>query len=38
MTKDISEGPLGMASKESELIGKIKDVAKRRVRFLTRRL
>lgn len=38
MTKDISEGPLGMVSKESELISKIKNIAKRRVRFLTRRI
>jgi two-component system chemotaxis response regulator CheB len=38
MTKDISDGPLGMASKEVELIGKVKDVAKRRIRFLTKRL
>ncbi len=38
MTKDISDGPLGMASKEAELIGKVKDVAKRRFSFLVRRL
>ena len=38
ITKDISGGPLGMASKEGELIGKIKDVARKRVRFLTKRL
>jgi len=38
MTKDISDGPLGMASKEAELIGKVKDVAKRKFSFLVRRL
>jgi len=38
MTKDLSEGPLGIASKEVELINKVKDVAKKRVKFLTRRL
>jgi len=38
MTKDMSDGLLGMASKENELISKVKDVAKKRVRFLTRRL
>jgi len=34
----LSEGPLGIASKEVELINKVKDVAKKRVKFLTRRL
>ena len=38
MTKDMSEGTLGMASREVELINKVKDVAKKRVKFLTRRL
>jgi two-component system chemotaxis response regulator CheB len=38
MTKDISDGVSGMAAKENELISKVKDVAKKRVRFLTRRL
>jgi two-component system chemotaxis response regulator CheB len=38
MTKDISDGPLGMLAKENELISKVKDVAKKKVRFLTRRL
>lgn len=38
MTKDMGDGPLGMASKEAELIAKVKDGAKKKVRFLTRRL
>jgi two-component system chemotaxis response regulator CheB len=38
ITKDMSDGPLGMTSKQSELISKVKDVAKKRVRFLTKRL
>lgn len=38
ITKDMSDGPLGMTSKQNELINKIKDVAKKKVRFLTRRL
>lgn len=38
ITKDMSDGPLGISSKENELISKVKDVAKKRVRFLTRRL
>lgn len=38
ITKDMSDGPLGISSKESELISKVKDVAKKKVRFLTRRL
>jgi two-component system chemotaxis response regulator CheB len=38
ITKDMSDGPLGMTSKQIELINKIKDVAKKKVRFLTRRL
>lgn len=38
ITKDMSDGPLGISSKENELISKVKDVAKKKVRFLTRRL
>lgn len=38
MTKDMSDGPLGMSTKENELISKVKDVARKRVRFLTKRL
>jgi two-component system chemotaxis response regulator CheB len=38
ITKDMSDGPLGMTSKQNELISKVKDVAKKRVRFLTKRL
>jgi two-component system, chemotaxis family, protein-glutamate methylesterase/glutaminase len=38
MTKDMSDGFLGMTAKENELINKVKDVAKKKVRFLTRRL
>lgn len=38
ITKDMSDGPLGMSAKENELISKVKDVAKKKVRFLTRRL
>lgn len=38
MTKEVSAGPLGMAAKEGELIRKVREVARRRVSFLTRRL
>jgi two-component system, chemotaxis family, protein-glutamate methylesterase/glutaminase len=38
ITKDMSDGSSGLASKEKEIVNKVKDVAKKKVRFLTRRL
>jgi two-component system chemotaxis response regulator CheB len=38
ITKDLTDPSSGIESKESELIRKVKDVAKKKIRFLVRRL